>query len=438
MIVKQLINHMKKIFHLIFLLIVSQLTSQQTPGSLTEESILFIGATAHIGNATIIENSAIGIRNGEITEVSTENLAEGIYDQTIDVSGKHIYPGFIAANTSLGLVEIDAVRASNDVDEIGDMLPHIRSIIAYNAESKIIESMRPNGILIAQVTPRGGFISGKSSIVQLDAWNWEDAVIRYDDGIHLNWPNPYTRGRRWLGESPDLKVNKKYAENISKIEDFFENAMARSVNSKTKNLPYYSLNEAIKKNKTIFLHANDEKQIVDGIVFLKNIGIKNIVLVGGRGLESQLNVITNNNIPVILSHPHRLPSREDEDLKQPFKLASKLINEGVLVTIDVQGSMERMNTRNLPFYAGSFSAYGVEREEAVEMITLNAAKILGIDDEMGSLEEGKDATLFISEGDALDMMTNIISRAFIQGREISLETHQTKLWKRYSKKYSKE
>ena len=298
---KQLINHMKKTFHLIFLLIVSQLTSQQTPGSLTEESILFIGATAHIGNATIIENRAIGIRNGEITEVSTENLAEGIYDQTIDVSGKHIYPGFIAANTSLGLVEIDAVRASNDVDEIGDMLPHIRSIIAYNAESKIIESMRPNGILIAQVTPRGGFISGKSSIVQLDAWNWEDAVIRYDDGIHLNWPNPYTRGRRWLGESPDLKVNKKYAENISKIEDFFENAMARSVNSKTKNLPYYSLNEAIKKNKTIFLHANDEKQIVDGIVFLKNIGIKNIVLVGGRGLESQLNVITNNNIPVMVS-----------------------------------------------------------------------------------------------------------------------------------------
>ena len=434
---KQLIINMKKIFHLTFLLIVSQLTSQQTPASLSEESILFIGATAHIGNGTIIENSAIGIRNGKITEVTTKNLAEGEYDQTIDVSDKHIYPGFIAANTSLGLVEIDAVRASNDVDEIGDMLPHIRSIIAYNAESKIVESMRPNGVLVAQVAPRGGFISGKSSIVQLDAWNWEDAVIRYDDGIHLNWPNPYTRGRWWLGESPDLKVNKKYAENISKIEDFFKNAMARSVNKKPKNLPYYSLNQAIKKNKTIFLHANDEKQIVDGIVFLKNIGIKKIVLVGGRGLESQLNIISSNNIPVILSHPHRLPTNEDEDLKLPFKLASLLIGEGVLVTIDVQGSMERMNTRNLPFYAGSFSAYGVEKEKAVEMITLNAAKILGIDDEMGSLEKGKDATLFISKGDALDMKTNIISRAFIQGREISLESHQTELWKRYLEKYSK-
>ena len=235
----------------------------------------------------------------------------------------------------------------------------------------------------------------------------------------------------------DLKVNKKYQENISKIEDFFQNAMARSVNNKSKNLPYYSLNEAIKKNKNIFLHANDEKQIVDGIVFLKNIGIKNIVLVGGRGLKSQLKMIKSNNIPVVLSHPHRLPTAEDEDLKLPYKLASLLINEGILVTIDVQGSMERMNTRNLPFYAGSFSAYGVEKEKAVEMITLNAAKILGIDDMMGSLEEGKDATLFISQGDALDMMTNKISRAFVQGREISLESHQTELWRRYSEKYSK-
>ena len=137
---------MKKIFLLTFILIISQLASQQTPASLTEESILFIGATAHIGNGNIIENSAIGIRNGKITEVSTKNLAEGSYDQTIDISDKHIYPGFIAVNTSLGLVEIDAVRASNDVDEIGDMLPHIRSIIAYNAESKIVESMRPNGV----------------------------------------------------------------------------------------------------------------------------------------------------------------------------------------------------------------------------------------------------------------------------------------------------
>jgi len=429
---------MKKIFSLMFLFIVSQLASQQTPADLGGKSLLIIGATAHIGNGSIIEKSAIGIRNQKIVEVSTEDSVEGKYDEVINASGKHVYPGFVAANSSLGLVEIDAVRATSDVDELGDMLPHIRSIIAYNAESKIVESMRPNGVLIAQVTPRGGIISGKSSIVQLDAWNWEDAVIRYDDGVHLNWPNPYTRGRWWLGESPDLKVNKKYTEEITKIKDFFENAKAYRLDNNPMNLPYHSLNGAIKKNKTIFLHANDEKQIVDGIAFLKNIGIKKIVLVGGRESENQLQTISKNNIPVILSHPHRLPSREDEDLKLPFKLASKLINEGVLVTIDVQGSMERMNTRNLPFYAGSFSAYGVEREKAVEMITLNAAKILGIDDQMGSLEKGKDATLFISEGDALDMRTNLISRAFIQGREISLESHQTKLWRRYSKKYSGE
>ena len=122
----------------------------------------------------------------------------------------------------------------------------------------------------------------------------------------------------------------------------------------------------------------------------------------------------------------------------PFKLAKILMDAGLILTIDVSGRMERMNTRNLPFYAGTFAAYGVPKESAVRMITLDAAKILGIDDQLGSLEVGKDATLFISEGDALDMRTNQLTKAYIQGREISLETHQTKLWERYMEKYSRE
>ena len=137
------------------------------------------------------------------------------YDTIIDASNQHIYPGIIALNSNLGLVEVDAVRASVDDDEAGTYLPEVRSIIAYNAESKAVESMRPNGVLVAQIAPNGGVISGSSSVVQLDAWNWEDAVIKYDQGLHINWPSPYTFGRWWLGEERGLKANNNYNKQVN-------------------------------------------------------------------------------------------------------------------------------------------------------------------------------------------------------------------------------
>ena len=191
---------MKKIITALSILVSGVLLGQQTPADVQSKSILIVGATAHIGDGTIIKNSAIGFENGRITLVTTEDKVTTTFDTTIDGNGKHLYPGFIATNATLGLVEIDAVRASDDEEDLGEMIPHIRSLIAYNAESKVIESVRPNGVLMAQVTPRGGTLSGQSSVMQLDAWNWEDAAYKIDEGIHLNWPNPYTRGRWWLGE----------------------------------------------------------------------------------------------------------------------------------------------------------------------------------------------------------------------------------------------
>jgi hypothetical protein len=159
--------------------------AQQTPAPTQTETITITGATAHLGNGQVIENSILAFENGKITFVGGPSAP--LRGKIIDAKGKHIYPGFIAPGKSLGLIEVNAVRASNDQDEIGDFIPNIRSIIAYNAESKVVESMRPNGVLMAQVTPRGGTISGTSSVVQLDAWNWEDAAIKVDDGIHVNF-----------------------------------------------------------------------------------------------------------------------------------------------------------------------------------------------------------------------------------------------------------
>lgn len=416
---------------------ITSIMAQQTPAPKQSKSILIMNATAHLGNGEVIENSLIGFKDGKLSlvaDATTSKLDQQAYDEIIEAAGKHVYPGFIACNATLGLVEIDAVRATDDEDEIGGMIPNIRSLIAYNAESQIVESMRPNGVLMAQITPRGGRISGTSSVVQLDAWNWEDAAIKVDDAIHLNWPNSFTRGRWWLGEDPGMKPNKKYPEDLDDVVSFINEAKAYLKGDQTpRNLPYEALSGLINGTQKLYIHVDGEKEILDAINFSQENNIK-IVIVGGRESYKVADMLAENNIPVLVGRPHSLPAGEDTNVKQPYKLAALLTEKGVLVSIDPSGSMERMNTRNLPFYAGTFAAYGLNKEQAIALLTLNAAKILGIDDLAGSLEIGKDATLFISEGDALDMRTNKLSKAFIQGRDISLESHQTELYHRYNSK----
>ncbi|WP_272022764.1 amidohydrolase family protein [Olleya namhaensis] len=422
---------------LILTLCVSAISfAQQTPGDKQTQAITIEGATAHLGNGDVIENALIMFENGTLTFVGSANSKIARKGTIIDAKGKHVYPGFIAPNATLGLVEVDAVRASDDEDEVGAMNPHIRSLIAYNTESKVVESMRPNGVLMAQITPRGGRISGTSSVVQLDAWNWEDAAIKSDDAIHLNWPSNYSRGRWWLGEPNVLKENKNYAKEIEELTNYFAQSKAYNANKTTpKDLPFEALNGLMDGSKRLFVHVDYEKGITDAINFAKAENIKHLVIVGGYEANNVADLLKQNNIPVLLQRTHSRPKGDDHDYDLPYKLATQLVNSGILVGLENAGDMERMNTRNLPFLAGTTVAHGLTKAQALSLITLNTAKILGVDDIVGSLEVGKDATLFISQGDALDMRTNKLDQAFIQGRTISLETHQTELYKRYSEKY---
>ena len=413
------------------------LTAQQTPAPAQTTDFSIEGATAHIGNGEVIENSLIMFSNGKLVFVGSAMAKIARIGQIIDAKGKHVYPGFVVANSTLGLGEIDAVKASIDDNEIGEMLPHVRSLIAYNSESKVVESLRPNGILIGQITPRGNTISGMSAIVQFDAWYWEDAALKADDGIHLNWPSSVSFGRWWMGEDPGLKLNVNYANNVNKIADFFNEAkLYLKGKQNPKNLPYNAMQGVLNGTQNLYVHANGIKEITDAVNFCKANGIPNIVLVEASDAHKIADFLAENNISVILERSHRLPSNEDDDYDLPFKTAKLLVDKGVTVTIGMDGSMERMSARNLPFYAGTCAAFGLDKEKAVQLITGNAASILGIDHLVGTLEVGKHATLFISEGDALDMRTNNILHAFIEGRKISLETHQTKLWQRYVNKYA--
>lgn len=419
----------------------SLIIAQQTPAPKQTKDFAIVGATAHIGNGTVIEKSLIIVKNGKlhtVTDVSAENLdVTGM--QVIDAAGKHVYPGFIIPNSTLGLVEIDAVKASDDDAELGSWNPHIRSLIAYNSESKVVESMRPNGVLLGQITPRGGRISGTSSVVQFDAWNWEDAAVKTDNGIHLNWPSSFTRGRWWLGEDPGLKPNKNYSNQVAEIVNYVTECKAYNQGNKTiTHLPFEALQGIFDGSKTLYINVDNEKGIIDAVNFSKENKVKNMVIVGGREAYKVTDLLKQNNIAVLLERVHSRPNNEDDDYDLPFKAAKLLVDDGITVALQVAagGRMERMNSRNLPFYAGTTVAHGLTKAQALELITLNPAKILGIDTNYGSLESGKSATLFISEGDALDMRTNNITHAFIDGRAISLETHQTTLWKRYSGKYN--
>lgn len=428
---------MKKYIVLLFISLLG--FAQQTPAPKQNKSILIIGAKAHLGNGEVIENSLISIIDGKIATIGDATLMKPAkHDIIIEASGKHVYPGFIAPNSTLGLVEIDAVRASDDESEIGEFNPHVRSIIAYNTESVVTETTRPNGVLLAQITPRGGRISGTSSIVQLDAWNWEDAIIKENDGIHLNWPRSYSR-TGWWAEPGGIEANKNYEPQIKTIQDYFDNAFAylNTKNSK-KDIPFEAMKGIQNGEKKLYIHVNGEKEIIDVVLFKKKNNIKNMVIVGGYYAFKVATLLKENNVAVLLKRVHDLPLLEDEDVNLPYKNAKLLVDAGVLVGLENAGDMERMQTRNLPFYAGTCAAWGLSKEQALQLITENTAKILGIDNQYGTLESGKSATLFISEGDPLEMKTNVISFAFIDGRQISLQSHHTELYERYKGKFEQQ
>ncbi len=434
MIVKLLSN---KILILVIGFACSFFLQAQAPAEKQQKSILLLNATAHLGNGKVISKAAIGFRNGKIDMVLAAidvRMDSTKYDTIIHLNNQHIYPGFIAPNSRLGLVEIEAVRASRDFDEVGQFNPHIRSLTAYNTDSRITPTVRSNGVLIAEVTPVGGTISGTSSIFNLDGWNWEDAVLKVDNGIHLNWP----RIRKYFGTSSKKqpKADEAYQKRVKQIKDFLLQAKAyHSVDFHLqKNLRFEAMGSLFDKTSKLFIHADQVKEITDALYFFDKFNIE-LVLVGGYDAWIVSDLLKDRNIPILLNRVHSLPRYQDDPIDLPYRLPKILSDKGLLIGLENSGRMEAMGTRNLPFYAGTAVAYGVDPELAISMITLNTAKILGIDSLVGSLEVGKLATLFVSKGDALDMRTNQIRLAFIEGKMLDLSNPQKDLYQKFSKKY---
>ncbi len=432
--------NMRHVTTFIFMLVCSACVSQQIPevAAPQNNSVLVLNGIAHLGNGNVIENAAIGFENGKFTLVADARvirLAADAFDTTIDASGMHVYPGFIACNSTLGLAELDQVKQSIDVSETGTFKPGMRSAISYNTDSEITPTVRSNGVLMGQIVPRGGVVSGTSSVMQFDAWNWEDAIIREDDGVHLNWPSVYHR--HWDKGKISIEKVKTYDQQRIEIVTFFREAKAycKTQSPEIRELRFEALRGIFTGEKTLYVHADDAKAILEAVNFKQEMVINNMVIIGGYDAIQVASSLIENNIPVMLRRVHELPVYDEDDVNLPFKLPAMLYQLGVKFCLQNAGDMERMGARNLPFYAGTAVAYGLPYEEAVRSITLSAAEIIGVDKFTGSIETGKDATFFISKGDALDMTTNHVLHAFIQGRQIDLSNKQTELYLKYKKKY---
>ena len=399
-------------------------------------------ATVHTGDGTIIENATIVIENGKITAVGKDVTIPAGADVT-DAAGKQVYPGLVLPVSSLGLIEIGAVKASNDVREIGDMNPNIRSVVAYNSDSKVINTLRSSGILAANIVPQGNFLAGSSSVVQLDAWNWEDAAIQMDGGMHLYMPTLMPRpnfGRFGGGGGPNAGTPqadpvKEGLEKMEQLKSFFKEAKAYldATEKKETNLKFESVKNLFTKKQKMYVHANTAKQMLVALDFVKEFGF-DMVIVGGSESYQIAPLLKQNNVSVILAQPHSLPTGEDDDVDQPYKTAAALQKAGVLFAISDDDAQTR--GRNLAFNAGTAAAYGLTKEQALAAITSSAAKIMGASDKIGSIAVGKEANIIISTGDILDMRTNNVTDAFIGGRKINLDDKQKQLNERYEEKYN--
>lgn len=396
-------------------------------------------ATIHVGNGEVIENGMVLVSNGKIVDVRpTAPIADVA---VFDCKGQHIYPGLILSSSQLGLVEVNSVRATADASEIGNINSNIRSIVAYNTDSKVINTLRTNGILMANIVPEGGLISGLSSVVQLDAWNWEDAAYVSDHGVHFRMPSLLTRrggGRGGFGgfgqQQPAGDPIQRALGQIEEVKLFFREAKAYMANANPSqvNLKYEAVKGLFSKKQQLYVHCSIVKEMLIAIDFVKEFGF-NVVIVGGSDSWQIAPMLKENNIAVILEQMHSLPTMMDDDVDQPYKTPAMLQQAGVLFSINDEDGNSRF--RNLAFNAGTASAYGLTKEQALSAITLNAAKILGIDKITGSIEKGKDANIVVSKGDILDMRTNQITHAYIQGRDIKLIDKHLQLSERYEYKY---
>ncbi|MEK7484812.1 MAG: amidohydrolase family protein [Planctomycetota bacterium] len=410
------------------------------PGEPQKCPILLRGGDLHTVTQGVLKNTDLLFEQGRITQIG-QNLKTPEGTKIIDITGKQVYPGLIAAFSVLGLLEIGAVRATSDIEEVGGITPEVQSYVAYNPDSEIIPTIRSNGITTVLLVPQGDSLSGRSSLMNLDGWTIEDAMEKRNVGLHLTWP-PISPQKYWWIEKTEEEKNQENAKKLKVVTQTFDLAkryfQAKQANPLLdKDSRWEAMLPIFTQEMPVFIYAEDLRQIEMAIDFAQEYKIR-MILVGGYDSWKIASRLKENKIPVILRRALSLPRSEDDDYDLPYHLPKLLTDAGVQYCISFAGDdgPPWWDIRNLPFMAGYAVAFGLTPEEALTAITLAPAQILGVERDLGSLDVGKKATLVISEGDILDPITHQICLEFIEGRKVDLNNRQKELYQKYQQKKS--
>lgn len=403
------------------------------PGAAQSQAILLTDATIHTVSQGVLQQADLLMVDGKIAAIGPD-LTAPAGSQVRSMEGKHIYPGLIALVNQLGLIEIEAVRATDDTQEVTDTNPDLQSHIAYNADSEVIPTVRANGISYSLIYPKGSLMMGQSSLMQLDAWTWQDATVAPGVGLHIQWPSASTIAPWWSPDKPE-EVVKKNAEKLAKLEHYFQQAKAYQ-DAKAAGLHsaidsrWEAMAPVFAKTRPIFVHADDERQIRQAIAFANDQQVK-LVIVGGRDSWRMADELAKAQVPVIFTAPYGLPERDDEANDTAFKTPAVLQQAGVKFALSIESFWD---SRNLAFAAGQSVSYGLTKEQALAAVTLNAAAIAGVDDKLGSIEVGKAATVLVSDGDLFDYLGHKVRYMWIDGRAVDLSSRHTQLQQKYQQK----
>jgi imidazolonepropionase-like amidohydrolase len=399
------------------------------------DATLLRGGDLHTVSGGVLPATDLLIENGRIAAIG-ENLAAPEGATVVDVRGKRVYPGLIAPFTTLGLIEIGAVRATDDRDESGEITPEVSADVAYAPDSDLLPTVRSRGITTVQVVPTGAAIAGRSFVTHLAGWTKEDAGLAFDEGLVVAWPRLAIRTAWWMRSGPE-EQRKRIAEERERLIEAFESARAyheaREAGLKVDHDPRWeAMRPAIAGEVPVYVRADDERQIVEAIAFSLRFDL-DLVLVGGAEANRVTDLLVEHDVPVILGSTTALPTRADDGYDARFTLPAELERAGVRFALG-HLTWGAWDVRNLPFQAGQAIAFGLAPERALRAVTLSTAEILGLDDRLGSLDVGKDATLFVSAGDVLDVIGQRVERMWIDGREIDLDDRHKRLYREYRAK----
>lgn len=410
--------------------------NENVPAPRQTQAIALVGATIHPVSGPEIPDGTLIFDGGRITALGA-GLAIPDGAKTVEVRGKHVYPGLISAHTVLGLAEIESVRGTLDSTEAGGINPSARAQPAINPDSELLPVARANGVLTALSVPKtqDGLISGISTLIHLDGWTWESMTVKPSVGLHVFWPDLRINHEPRYPKSPG-EQQKEVDARLRQLRETFAQARAYDQGAPTQrtDVRLAAMRSAVRGTMPVFVHVDEIKGIQSAVAWTSAAGLK-LVIVGGLDAWRVTDLLKKNDVPVIVSAVNTLPLRRDDPYDTVYANPGKLQAAGVRFCIANEGTdFDAAHDRNLPYQAAQAAAHGLPRDEALKAVTLYPAQILGAADRLGSLDIGKEATLFVTDGDPLEIMTHV-EAAYIAGRPVDLSNRQTRLYDKYRQKY---